>query len=340
MEKLTENTDAVLLTGASNLLYFTNCANDEAYALFCGDEKFYFTDSRYFEAAKTKLEGYEIKPIDEFFDFVKNLHISKLGVESSLTQIFGSELKERCGISAFLNVDPRIENIRALKSPSELENIIKAQAITDKTFHDVLSSIKEGITEIELAGTLESLLYINGADDLAFTSIVAFAENTSMPHAVRSDKPLKNGSLITMDFGAKYHGYCSDMTRTIAFGNVPDEQVKIYNCVLTAQQMALGIIFPGMTGKECDMIARRYFAENGYDKYFIHSLGHGVGLDIHEYPRLSKDSTAVMKENMVVTVEPGLYFENKFGVRIEDMIYFDKTNIINLTKSPKNMIIL
>ncbi len=340
MKKITNENEAVLIASPSNLFYFTDMKNSDSYALFVGNEKYYFTDERYSEEAGNKLSGYTVKNINELHDFFKSAKIKKLGIEqSTLPHEFCTSLLED-GVETFFGVDARINKLRSIKSAAEIEFIKKAQEITDKTFEEILPAIKEGITEIELAGILESLLYVNGADDLSFTSIVAFGENTSKPHAERSEKKLTNGSIITLDFGAKYRNYCSDMTRTVFFGSADDEQKKIYNHVLTAQEMALSIAYSGMSAKECDAMARKYFAENGLDKFFIHTLGHGVGIDIHEYPRLAQNSDTIMEENMVVTIEPGLYFENNFGVRIEDLIIFDKSGIINLTKSPKNIIIL
>ena len=329
----------IFLAEKSNLYYFTKLKNNDAYIIFIGNEKFYFTDERYFEDANTNLIDYKICNIKELENFIQKNNITILGIEDSLPQYLYQKLIN-AGINKTFSVTDHINQIRSVKSFEEIELIKKAQEITDKTFNHILNTIKEGITETELACILESSLYANGADELAFSSIVAFAENTSKPHAIRTNKKLTNNSLITLDFGAKYRGYCSDMTRTIAFGNILDEQKKIYNHVLTAQNLALDIVHSKMTGKECDTISRKYFEEHKLNKYFIHSLGHGVGLDIHEHPRLSQSSNTVLTENMVVTIEPGLYFEKKFGIRIEDLIIFDKTSIINLTKSPKNIIIL
>lgn len=339
MKNLINDNEAVFIASPSNLFYFTGMKNSDAYALFTNEEKFYFTDERYLEEAENNLKGFTIKNVKELHDFFKTSGIKTLGIEGSLTHDVFSVLTED-GVEKFYHVDQRISKIRAVKSPQEIELIKKAQEITDKTFNDILSVIKEGISEIELAGTLESLLYVNGADDLAFTSIVAFGANGSKPHAERSEKRLTQGTMITMDFGAKYRNYCSDMTRTVFFGTPDEEQKKIYNHVLTAQEMAIGIAHSGMTGRELDAMARNYFTENGLGDYFIHSLGHGVGLDVHESPRASRFSDDVMEDNMIVTVEPGLYFPEKFGVRIEDMIIFNKSGVINLTKSPKNMIMI
>lgn len=340
MGKYFSDTKAVLLRKPSNLFYFSDFKNEDAFILFIGKEKYYFTDTRYFEDANKKLSDFTVKDIAELSDFIRQNALTDLWIESDLSHDFCTRLESEYGVKKFFSIDSEIQSLRAIKTPQEIEYIKKAQEITDKTFHDLLPIIHEGITETELAGTLESLLYVNGADDLAFTSIVAFNENSSMPHAIRTEKKLENHSVITLDFGAKYHNYCSDMTRTVFFGNPSEEYKKTYNTVLTAQDMVLSIAFPGITGKECDTIARKFFEEFGLSKYFIHSLGHGVGIDIHEYPSLSQKCNVPLQQDMVVTVEPGLYFEKEFGIRIEDMIIFHKTGVINLTKSPKNMIIL
>ena len=340
MKKLFRDDETVLIKNPSDLYYFSEIKNEDAFIFFYEGQSYYFTDARYFEDVTEKLPEWTIKDANELFDFILNAKIVKLGIEDDLSHTIREKLSAECNISEFYSVNNVIRDARAIKSEKEIKYIKKAQEITDKTFKDLLPLIREGITETELAGTLESLLYVNGADDLAFTSIVAFNENSSMPHAIRTEKKLENQSIITLDFGANYHNYCSDMTRTIFFGEPNDEYKKIYNLVLTAQEMAIGISFSGIKAKECDMIARKYFKENDLDKYFLHTLGHGVGIDIHEYPTLSQKCDAIMQDNMIVTVEPGLYFEKKFGVRIEDMIIFNKSGVINLTKSPKNMIIL
>ena len=333
--------ETALIAYPTNVFYVTHLRNPDSFVVVRGDKKYYFTDEKYAETAEKKLPGFFLKNTSEIFDFLNTNNVKELGIEEkTLSKDFLTSIKENCDINLFYSIDSRLEKIRSIKSLEEISLIKKAQQITDKTFNDILPVIKEGISEIELASVLESLLYVNGADDLAFESIVAFGENTCFPHAERTDKKLINGSIITLDFGAKYHNYCSDMTRTIFFGQPDDEQLKIYKHVLTAQEMALSIAYSGISAKECDTMSRRYFSEIGLDKYFIHTLGHGVGLDIHEYPRLSQDSDVIMEEKMVVTFEPGLYFQGKFGVRIEDLVIFDKSGVINLTKSPKNIIII
>lgn len=339
MKNLLDKMDAVLIHERYNVLYFTSYDNPCGYALFMGDDKYYFTNGVTFDDASANLSGYIIADIAYIGDFVKKHNVKRIGIESTLEQTIIDSLLSN-GVETLYNVDARIQRVRAIKTEDEIELIKKAQSITDEVFPKILNELKEGITEIELAEILENMLYSHGGTGLSFESIVAFDKNTCMPHAVRSENTLKNGSLVTMDFGAMYNGYCSDMTRTVAFGNISDEQKKIYQHVYNAQDMALSIAHIGMTGKECDSMSRMYFAEYGLDKYFVHTLGHGLGIEVHEYPRLSQKSNTIMEENMVVTFEPGLYFEDYCGVRIEDLCIFSKNGLINLTKSPKRLIII
>lgn len=341
MEALANNKEVIFLKNASNLYYFSGLNNPDAYILIFGKEKYYYTDDRYLEQAKNNADGFIVRHISCFMDEIKkiSIHVNEMGIEDDLPYFFSQKLKTH-GIQKFYSISERIAILRANKTEKEKLFIEKAQDITDRVFSIILDTVKEGMTEKELAAILESELYAKGSDGLAFRSIVAFDENTSIPHAERSEKRLKKGSIITLDFGAKYQNYCSDMTRTFFFGKPDDEIVKMYNVVLSAQKKAIEEAHVGMFAKECDGIARNYFAERGLDKFFLHSLGHGVGIDIHEYPGVSSRSSAILENNMLITIEPGLYFTGKYGIRIEDMIIFDKTGVINLTKSPKNIIIV
>ena len=341
MKNLCHADEIIFLKNASNLYYFSGLNNPDAYILFVGEQKYYFTDDRYMENAEKCLKEYSVHHIRDFDSiFTSNIyHFEKLGIEDDLPYLFCKDLEKKGAIN-FYSISKDIMFMRANKSSEEIKKIQKAQSITDKVFSIILHQVKEGMTEKELACILESELYKNGAEELAFRSIVAFDDNTSIPHAERTDRKLKNGSIITLDFGAKCENYCSDMTRTFFFGKADEEMVKTYEIVLSAQQRAIENAMVGMTTKECDSIARSYFKSKGLDKFFLHSLGHGVGIDIHEYPTVSPRSDAVIGENMLITIEPGLYFAGKYGIRIEDMIIFDKTGVINLTKSPKNIIIV
>ena len=239
-----------------------------------------------------------------------------------------------------LALGEKIRELRSVKDGAELELIKSAQKITDDAFEYILSKIEEGKTEKELALVLEFFMRSHGADAVSFDIIFIGGKNTSMPHGVPSDYKLKKGDLITIDFGADVDGYKSDMTRTVALGAISDEQKKVYEIVLEAQKKAIGQIREGIACSEIDKAARDVIKSYGYGEYFGHALGHSVGLDIHELPNFSPKCSTVLKEGMVLSVEPGIYLPEKFGVRIEDLVVVTKNGSINLTKSKKTLIIL
>lgn len=339
MNNVKFNYSCVVINTPSNLFYFSGYPSADAVIVFFNDKKYYFTDSRYEEEVNKVLIDFSVEDISKLGEFFAKNHIKECAIEGEITLNFFNSLKNY-GIENFFYIDLDVAAMRARKSKKEIELITKAQEITDSTFKKIIPYIKEGITETELACTLESMLISNGADGLAFTSIVAFGENTSMPHARRTNKKLEKNMPIMLDFGAKYYGYCSDMTRTIFFGKPSEEFMNIYEAVKNAQEYALSNVKAGMTGKKCDALARDFLANAELSKYFIHSLGHSLGIDIHEFPNFSPRCDAVISDSMVMTVEPGVYLPGKFGVRIEDLIYFDEMGIKNLTKSPKKLIIL
>jgi len=244
------------------------------------------------------------------------------------------------GVKDYYLVDDKLNAMRAVKKPHEIDRIIRAQGITDAAFKNVLPKIRVGMTEKQLKAIIECEVLNLGGDGMAFETIVAFGADCSKPHAHAGDKKLKKGELITMDFGAKFNGYCSDMTRMAAAGKLDARMLDTYAKVKAAQELCLKHITAGKTGKECDAIARDYFQGFELGKFFSHSLGHSLGIDIHENPRFSPKSNAIITEGMVLSVEPGLYFAGEYGVRIEDIVYFDKSGLKNLTKSPKELIIV
>ena len=230
--------------------------------------------------------------------------------------------------------------LRSIKDSYELECIRAAQKITDETFAYVLEHIRPGMTERALAALIEYQMRLRGADGPAFDTIAVSGKNTSLPHGVPSDKPIESGDFVTMDFGAKARGYCSDMTRTVAVGRPTEKMRQIYGIVLEANRRALAGVQTGMTGAACDALARGYIAQQGYGDRFGHGLGHSLGLEIHEEPRFSPACETVILPGTVVTVEPGIYLENEFGVRIEDMVWMTPDGPVNLTASPKELIVL
>ena len=240
---------------------------------------------------------------------------------------------------ALHDISPVLKDMRAVKSESELCHIRKAQSITDDAFAKLKPFIKEGVSEIELAARLEYIMQSQGAA-LAFDTIMAFGENAAVPHAHRSERKLKDGDMIVMDFGAKWQGYCSDMTRTVALGEITDMQRKAYQSVLAANVEGVAAVKAGVACRDVDAKIRKLLAKDGLDKFFVHSLGHGVGIDIHELPNLSPRSELTLQCGNVVTIEPGVYIEGAFGIRIEDMVVVEEGGCIDLTRSDKNLIIL
>ena len=247
------------------------------------------------------------------------------------------EMIRKYKINSLVETDNMIERQRMIKDREEISNIQKACEITDKCFSYIQTYIKPGITEKEIAEEIEKY-YKKYAEGLSFETIVASGENSSKPHAVPTDRKIQDQDIITIDMGCKLNGYCSDMTRTIFVGEVPEEIKPIYNLVLKNQTQTTNDFKDGASTRLLTKMVENDFKLNGYD--LIHSLGHGVGMEIHEAPYISYKSDAQLRENMVVTNEPGIYIPGKYGVRIEDTIQITKFGCINLTKSEKNYIVI
>ena len=304
-------------------------------------------DSRYIEAANmAKANGnayddVEVILLDEgVYSAMKNLIKSdKVVFDSSFVTVSRLEkLKEKFPGTEFAAMDDICGEFRMIKSPDEIEKIKTAQSITDAAFTHILTFIKEGVTEREIAAELEYFVKRNGGDNMAFDTIAVSGSNSSLPHGVPSDRKIVKNSFITMDFGAKYHGYCSDMTRTVVFGKADDEMRHVYETVLKAQLKSIGGVKAGMPGSDCHAIAAKVIADAGYGKNFGHGLGHSLGIEIHESPRFSPKYDALIPVDSVMTVEPGIYLEGKYGVRIEDMVLMTEEGCVGLTHSPKELI--
>lgn len=337
--------DAAIVTDYADMTYLSGYDNADCVIVVAKDRAVYFTDTRYTEeAARTVGEKLEVADgrlapdalqaiadcgakrvaFDSRLDYASYVQIAACANEHDLV------LVPCCGVAA---------KLRIVKSSAEIGAIERAQEITDKAFEEILPLIREGIAEYELAAKLEYAILSKGAK-LAFDSIVAFGENGSSPHAHRSDRRLKKGDFVTMDFGAKWQGYCSDMTRTVALGEITDMQRKAYQSVLAANIEGVAAVKAGVACKDIDAKIRKLLAKDGLDKFFVHSLGHGVGIDIHELPNLSPRSELTLQCGNVVTIEPGVYIEGAFGIRIEDMVVVEEGGCIDLTRSDKNLIIL
>lgn len=348
-EKLKRNT-AVIFYGKENRRYLSSVDADDALMLITKNNAYYLTDSRYLEIIRKSATDITVPDPKSHLEL-----ITEIARNEGITEIFidlkyipcsqflklQEKLEEKgIALSSSDFADRFMEEARALKDESEIASIIKAQEITDKSFSYILNKIKAGKTEREIMLDLEFYARSLGSEGVAFDFIVVSGENTSLPHGVPSDRKIKSGDFITMDFGAVVNGYRSDMTRTVAVGSITDEQKEVYETVLAAQNKALGMLKSGVTGAEADKTARDVIDSKGYGKYFGHALGHGVGLEIHESPNLSPKNDKPLKTGNVVTVEPGIYIEGKFGVRIEDMAVITQNGILNLTKSNKELIVL
>lgn len=344
--------DAVLIDSPSNLYYYTGFTGGEAMFLLPVAEElegYLITDSRYYEQVERECpeltlirlekEGYSenVKTL-----LKKSLSASKfhIGVEESMNLARYLKLCEVCNGYHFQLAGTAVNESRMIKDEAELEKIKQAEAIGDAAFSYILDILKPGITEAEIALELEFFMKRQGASKLSFDTIVASGSNSSMPHAQVTERKIQAGDFVTMDFGCIYQGYCSDMTRTVAVGKPTEEMKKVYQIVLDANKRAMDGIIAGKRCNEIDALARDYIRECGYGEYFGHGLGHGVGLDIHEEPRFSPKCDIVIKENMVITDEPGIYLPGRFGVRIEDLVIVKENGCEKLSRSEKELIIL
>ena len=339
--------DGLLLTSRYSRYYGAEYDIAEGVALVTKAGCCYYTDSRYIESAENGIKGLTVKMVDRENPYTKLLNedIAAFGVktlgyeENYLTVAELREYEEKLN-AKLIPMHKPISSFRAVKENWELELMKQAQAITDKAFSEMLGRIKTGMTEKELQAELIYCLYKNGGEGLSFDPIVVSGPNTSLPHGVAGDRVIQEGDFVTMDFGVIYKGYCSDMTRTVAVGYATEEMKKVYDTVLQAQLAGIAATKAGVTGREVDAAARQVITDAGYGKYFGHGYGHSLGLEVHEAPNCNPGGETVMAENMVSSAEPGIYLPGKFGVRIEDTIVFKADGHENLTKSPKNLIIV
>lgn len=342
-----EGLSALLLSDEKDRLYASGFLTGDGSVLILQDKAYFITDSRYIEAAREKVSGAEVLLCSVNYtekDIIKKIlsenSISALGVQDEyLSYSEYLRLQETFNVS-FTAAQGITKTLREIKAQSEKENVVAAQRIAEKALDFVLGMISPGMSEKELAAELEYQMAKNGAEGLAFETICVAGTSTSRPHGVPTDNKLKIGDFITMDFGCKIGGYCSDMTRTVALGSVSSDMQKIYSTVLEAQEAGISFARAGIRGREMDKAARDIIEKAGYGEYFGHSLGHSVGLNIHEGPNASPKEERVLPEGTLITCEPGIYIPGKCGVRIEDMLYITKSGAENLTMAPKNLIIL
>ncbi|MDE6665715.1 MAG: aminopeptidase P family protein [Ruminococcus sp.] len=340
--------DCALITSDLNRRYFTGMKSSAGIVLAFPEKQYLLIDFRYIEKARTTVKNAEVIELLEIqpqLTELMNRHNAKTMAIESETMTVKTLNRYRHFFRDF-NIDDSdalstaIGKLRMIKDDEEISYIRKAQEIAEKSLDELMSFIKAGRTEREVALELNRLMFQNGAEDLSFDTIVLSGTNTSMPHGVPSDKKIQDGEFVLMDFGAVWNGYHSDMTRTVCVGEPDEEMKKVYNIVLEAQLAGLENARAGITGKELDTISRDIIEKAGYGDNFGHSLGHGVGLEIHEKPNASQNYDSVLESGSVVTVEPGIYIEGKFGVRIEDFVILTENGCDNLTKYAKNIISL
>lgn len=336
--------DAILISNGYNMRYISGFTGATGYLLITKEKQFLLTDFRYTNQAMEECTEIEILELATKYDVLLNdlihsEHIKTLAFEAKdLYYEDFMQLKKTLKVNQMIPIKDEINNLRSIKTESEIACIKKAVKIGDIAFSSILEYIKPGVTELEIAARLQYIMLTNGAEGLSFDTIVASGIHSSMPHASPTNKKIMKGDFVTMDFGCVYQGYCSDMTRTVVVGNASSRQKMIYQTVLKAQMKALDFIKAGYTGREVDAIARNFIENAGFQGCFGHGLGHSVGLYIHENPRLSQGEEGIIQENNVITVEPGIYINGLGGVRIEDLVVVTKDGHINLTNSEKSLI--
>ena len=319
-----QDLDAIIVSSLPNIRYLTGFSGSSALCVVRRNESFFLTDSRYTQQSRKEVKSFKkVTTKDGLFEEAAQRRLFKgchtVGFESHvLTYTQYRTLKKLVGGVLFVSTRDLVENIALVKDAKEIESIRSAVQISDRVFDEVLRSIKPGVAELEVAAEIAYLHKKYGAEKDAFEPIVASGERGSLPHARASSRKIKNRELVTLDFGCTVNGYNSDITRTVAVGGASIHARKIYSVVLDAQLESIGGAKPGTPARDLDAIARNRIAKEGYGKYFIHSLGHGLGLQVHERPRVSALSNERLVAGSVITIEPGVYIPHVGGVRIED----------------------
>lgn len=339
--------DGLLLTSRYSRHYGAEFDIAEGVAIVTKAGCRYFTDSRYIESAEQNLKGFEVlmtdrqhTPFQRLNDAIADFGVTTLGYEENYLTVAELQGYEKNLNAKLVPFNKPIFDFRASKEEWEIALMKKAQEITDKAFREVLPRIKIGMSELELQAELIYCIYKNGGTGLAFDPIVVSGPNTSLPHGVAGERKIQAGDFVTMDFGASYMGYCADMTRTVAVGYATEEMKKVYSIVLEAQNAAIAATKAGVTGAYVDGVARKIIEDAGYGENFGHGYGHSLGLEIHEAPNMNTRNQEPLPVNAVCSAEPGIYLPGKFGVRIEDVTVLTEDGAIDITASPKNLMIV
>ena len=339
---------AALITSEINARYFTRFSFTDGAVLITKDYAYLLCDFRYIEAAqKHASPDVNVVQFRKLFDTVNDIILQKniktlMIEEESVTLAHLSSMRSKLNAELLTDsgLSERIRGIRVLKTADEIADITEAQRITERALTELLNHVRPGVTERELSVELEHLIHVCGGERIAFELITIAGANTSLPHGVPGDYALREGDFVTFDIGAVYNGYHSDMTRTYALGHATDRMREIYDIVYQAHMRAAEKIVVGNTTGDVDIAAREYIEAKGYGEYFGHSTGHGVGLEIHEDPRVYKTDATVLQDGMVITDEPGIYLPGEFSVRIEDMFAVSDSGSCSLAQLPKELLII
>lgn len=339
------NIDGILINSSTNKFYIGNLFSSSGYVFITKDKQYIIVDFRYFEEVKRKSELFDVVLMDKnrtyyeiINDICRNQNIKEIGFEGSEVS-FDSYKSMSNKLNATLTaIDLSI--LRKEKDEDEIKHIKKACEIVDATFYHIVDFIKVGMTERQVENEIVRFIKESGGQKESFDTIVASGLRGALPHGKASEKIIEYGDFVTFDFGAKYNNYCSDITRTICMGTTNKELEKIYNIVKKANEECIKVLKSGMTTGEIDKVARDIIGSYGYGDNFGHNLGHGVGIMVHEYPALAPESNEVLKEGMIVTIEPGIYVPELGGVRIEDDVLITKGGCMRLTTSTKDLIVV
>ena len=340
--------DAMMVTSAPNRLYATGFRSSAGLALITADASYFFTDSRYIEAASKAVTGGEVRetnrenPLSKLVSELVARHgIKRLGFEEQYMTVSELENTWKKNLSCqLIPATALLTELRSVKDAEEVKTLIAAQRIAERALAEVLDFIKVGRTEKEIAAYLQYKMLTFGSEKNSFDPIVVSGPNSSLPHGVPTTKAVEAGDFITMDFGCVLGGYCSDMTRTVAVGHVTEEMDKVYHTVLNAQLAGIATAKAGVTGRAVHEAAARVIGDAGYGAYFGHGFGHGLGVEVHEQPGANLNNDNPLPIGAVISAEPGIYLPGKFGVRIEDVLVIEENGCLDIMEAPKKLLIL
>ncbi len=332
--------------------YLTGFTGTESALLVTSTEALFLCDFRYIEnvreAAKSDslMANFEVKEArgslaERIGEYLSDLNVERAGLDETVTTIAELNAVKKAYSGHIEDASKLVQTLRAIKDPDEIEKIRSASALAENVLQDVISGVCEGITERELAARFEYEFKKQGASGASFDTIILFGARSSLPHGHPGDVALKQGDIVLMDFGCKMDGYCSDLTRTYVYGTIPGTWFEeIYDLTLTAQRLALELLAAGKSCREVDSAARSIIVDAGYGEHFGHGLGHGVGIEVHEFPRLNPESDTVLEDGMVLTVEPGIYIPGRGGVRIEELVHVTENGCEVLSTTPTELKVL